>query len=235
MTGNDAKRERLAEGAAATAAVRRRCTRYTCGMTTAAATPHTTLQRVAVYCASNEGAHPDYVHAARALGTLLANRGIAVVYGGGRTGLMGAVADAAMAAGGEVIGVMPHGLVEREVAHRGITSLQVVDSMHERKALIAELADAFIAMPGGLGTLEELFETWTWATLGVHRKPLGLLDTRQFWEPLLSLVARLDQEGFLRGAPAEWLVRHDDPAHLLDRLMTFDPPHVRRWLSIRDT
>jgi len=117
----------------------------------------TRLSRVAIYCASNDGTRPAYVATARALGQLLATRGIAVVYGGGRTGLMGALADAAIAAGGEVIGVMPHGLVEREVAHRGITALHVVDSMHERKAMIADLADAFITMPGGIGTLEEFF------------------------------------------------------------------------------
>jgi uncharacterized protein (TIGR00730 family) len=193
------------------------------------------LRRVAVYCASNDGARPVYVAAAQALGTLLAQRGITVVYGGGRTGLMGALADAAMAAGGEVIGVMPHGLVEREVAHKGITSLQVVDSMHERKAMIAELADAFITMPGGIGTLEEFFETWTWATLGVHRKPIGLLDCDDFWSPLLSLLDRLEGEGFLRGTPRDWLVREHDAAALLDRLSNFNAPPVRRWLRLRET
>lgn len=193
------------------------------------------LRRVAVYCGSGDGARPEYVATARALGTLLAHRGISVVYGGGRTGLMGALADAAMAAGGEVIGVMPHGLVEREVAHHGITALQVVDSMHERKAMIADMADAFVAMPGGIGTLEEFFETWTWATLGVHRKPVGLLDSAGFWSPLVALLDHLDGEGFLRGTPRDWLVRHDDPAMLLDRLATFEPPTVRRWLSLRDT
>lgn len=193
------------------------------------------LRRVAVYCASNDGAKPGYVATARDLGTLLAHRGITVVYGGGRTGLMGALADAAMAAGGDVIGVMPHGLVEREVAHRGITTLHVVDSMHERKAMIAEMADAFVTMPGGIGTLEEFFETWTWANLGVHKKPVGLLDSDGFWTPLFALLDQLEQEGFLRGTPRDWLVRHDDPAALLDRLSEFEPPMVRRWLSLRDT
>lgn len=194
-----------------------------------------TLRRVAVYCASNDGARPAYVATAQALGTLLATRGIAVVYGGGRTGLMGALADAAMKAGGEVIGVMPHGLVEREVAHRGISTLHVVDSMHERKALIAELADAFVTMPGGIGTLEEFFETWTWANLGVHRKPVGLLDTEGFWSPLIALLDQLEHEGFLRGTPRDWLVRDDDPAALLDRLGRFSPPEVRRWLRLQET
>lgn len=193
------------------------------------------LQRVAVYCASNEGARPSYVATARQLGTLLAQRGITVVYGGGRTGLMGALADAAMASGGEVIGVMPHGLVEREVAHHGITALRVVDSMHERKAMIAEMADAFVTMPGGIGTLEEFFETWTWANLGVHRKPVGLLDSDGFWNPLVTLLDQLEHEGFLRGTPRDWLVRHDDPSELLERLAAFEPPTVRRWLRMGET
>ncbi len=194
-----------------------------------------TFQRIAVYCASNDGAKPVYVDTARALGTLLAARGIAVVYGGGRTGLMGALADAAMAAGGEVIGVMPHGLVQREVAHQGITSLHVVDSMHERKALIAELADAFITMPGGIGTLEEFFETWTWAQLGVHQKPVGLLDAAQFWDPLLALLDQLNSEGFLRGTPRDWLVRSDSPVELLRALESFEPPSVRKWIRLGET
>lgn len=194
-----------------------------------------TLQRVAVYCASNDGARPAYLAMARTLGTVLAERGLTVVYGGGRTGLMGALADAAMAAGGEVIGVMPHGLVEREVSHQGITSLQIVDSMHERKAMIAEMADAFITMPGGIGTLEEFFETWTWAQLGVHRKPVGLLDAEGFWDPLMVLLDQLEHEGFLRGTPREWLVRDTDPAALLAALETFEPPQVRRWLRLSDT
>lgn len=194
-----------------------------------------TLRRVAVYCASNDGARPAYVATARALGVLLAERGIAVVYGGGRTGLMGALADAAMAAGGEVVGVMPHGLVEREVAHDGLTSLRVVDSMHERKAMIAELADAFITMPGGIGTLEEFFETWTWANLGVHRKPVGLLDTEGFWRPLLALLDQLEGEGFLRGTPRDWLVRESDPSALLDALARFEAPVVRRWMRMGET
>lgn len=194
-----------------------------------------TLNRIAVYCASNDGAKPAYLETARALGTLLAERGITVVYGGGRTGLMGALADAAMAAGGEVIGVMPHGLVQREVAHHGITELRIVDSMHERKALIAELADAFITMPGGIGTLEEFFETWTWAQLGVHRKPIGLLDAARFWDPLMALLEQLHGEGFLRGTPRDWLVRHDDAAALLAALESFEPPPVRRWLRLGET
>ena len=194
-----------------------------------------TLQRVCVYCASNDGARPEYLAAARALGTLLAERDLALVYGGGRVGLMGAIADAALAAGGEVIGVIPHALVQREVAHNGLTALHVVDSMHERKSLMAELSDAFIALPGGLGTLEEFFETWTWAQLGVHRKPVGLLDVAQYWQSLVKMLEHAEAEGFLRGTPREWLVMETDAAVLLDRMSTFELPPARRWLRLGDT
>lgn len=198
------------------------------------ATPRS-LQRVAVYCASNGGVRPEYMACASALGTRLAQRGVTVVYGGGRVGLMGALADAALAAGGDVIGVMPHGLVQREVAHHGLTALHVVDSMHERKAMIADLADAFITLPGGLGTLEELFETWTWAQLGVHRKPVGLFNVSDFWTPLIALLDHVGQEGFLRGNPREWLVIDDDAESMLNRLQAFDAPNVRQWLRLRET
>lgn len=190
---------------------------------------------MAVYCASNDGARPEYLEQAKALGTLMAQRGLTVVYGGGRVGLMGALADAALAVGGEVIGVMPHGLVQREVAHHGLTALRVVDSMHERKAMIAELADAFITLPGGLGTLEEFFETWTWAQLGVHQKPIGLLDVAGYWAPLLALLEHVDAEGFLRGTPREWLVVSDDASSMLTRLQSFNPPTVRRWIRLGET
>lgn len=194
-----------------------------------------TLQRVCVYCASNDGIRPAYLAAARQLGTLLAERGVALLYGGARIGLMGAMANAALEAGGEVVGVMPHGLVEREVAHNGLTALHVVDTMHERKALLAEMADAFIALPGGLGTLEELFETWTWAQLGVHHKPVGLLDVGSYWQPLVTMLDHIEAEGFLRGKPNEWLVIDDDPTRMLDRIATFDPPHARKWLRMGET
>jgi len=190
---------------------------------------------VAVYCASNAGVRPEYVECARALGTLLAQRGLTVVYGGGRVGLMGALADAALAAGGDVIGVMPHGLVQREVAHHGLTALRVVDSMHERKAMIAELADVFITLPGGVGTLEEFFETWTWAQLGVHRKPIGLLDVSGYWAPLLALLEHVEAEGFLRGNPREWLVVSDDASSMLAQLQRFQAPAVRRWSRLGES
>ncbi len=194
-----------------------------------------TLQRVCVYCASNDGVRSEYLAAARQMGTVIAQRGYALVYGGGGTGLMGALANATLAAGGEVIGVMPHALVQREAAHQGLTALHVVDSMHERKAMLTEMADAFIALPGGLGTLEEFFETWTWAQLGVHHKPVGLLDVAQYWQSLVTMLTHMEAEGFMRGTPQEWLVMETDPARLLDRLVTFEPPQARRWLRLGDT
>ncbi len=194
-----------------------------------------TLQRVCVYCAMNDGVRPEYLSAARRIGALLAERDCALVYGGGGVGLMGAMADAALAAGGEVIGVMPHALVQREAAHRGLTALHVVDTMHERKAMMAEMADAFIALPGGLGTLEELFETWTWAQLGVHHKPVGLLDVAGYWSPLVTMLDHMEAEGFLRGTPRDLLIVESEPERLLDRMATFDGPRVRRWLRLGET
>lgn len=193
------------------------------------------LARVCVYCASNDGVRPAYMNAARAFGRLLAERGIEVVYGGGRSGLMGALADGAMDAGGRVTGVMPHALVEREVAHRGLTALHVVDSMHTRKAMLADMADAFVALPGGIGTLEEFFETWTWAQLGVHRKPVGLLNVDGFWTPLVALLDHLAGEGFLRGTPRDSLLVRDDGHAMLQALEAFEPPVVRRWLKPGET
>ena len=193
------------------------------------------LARVCVYCASNDGARPAYIAAARAFGRLLAERGIEVAYGGGRSGLMGALADAAMEAGGTVIGVMPHALVEREVAHTGLSRLHVVDSMHTRKAMLADMADAFVALPGGIGTLEEFFETWTWAQLGVHRKPVGLLNVDGFWDPLVALIDHLSAEGFLRGTPRDSLRVHADGDAMLQAFASFEPPEVRRWLMPGET
>ena len=195
----------------------------------------TSIRRVCVYCASNDGAQPVYLEAARDFGRTLAERRISLVYGGGRVGLMGALADGAMAAGGEVIGVMPHALVQREAAHHGITKLHIVDSMHTRKAAMADLADAFVAMPGGIGTLEEFFETWTWAQLGVHTKPIGLLNVADFWRPLVALLDHLETEGFLRGAPRQSLLVHDDGKTMLEALASFIAPPVRPWLQMGET
>jgi uncharacterized protein (TIGR00730 family) len=165
------------------------------------------------------------------LGAELARRGIGVVYGGGNVGLMGVVADAALAAGGEVIGVIPHGLVARELAHRGVTELHVVNSMHERKALMASFSDAFIAMPGGFGTLEEFCEAVTWTQLGVHSKPCGVLNVAGFYDALLAFFAHALGEQFLRPTHGDIVVAEADPLRLIDRLGAWIPPNVARWIA----
>lgn len=157
-----------------------------------------TLRAIAVFCGSSFGTDPAYAEAARLTGRTLAERGIDIVYGGGHVGLMGTVADAALHAGGRVIGVIPRQLHDRELAHRGLTELRVVESMHERKALMAELSDAFIALPGGAGTLEEITEQWTWAQLTIHAKPSGFLDTAGFWSPMRAMLDSMVGSGFVR-------------------------------------
>jgi uncharacterized protein (TIGR00730 family) len=186
---------------------------------------------VCVFCAANPGAHPRYREQAAAMGRALARAGRRLVYGGGRTGLMGALADGALEAGGEVIGIMPRHLVDREVAHTGLTQLRVVASMHERKALLAELSDGFVAMPGGLGTLEELFEIWTWGQLGLHRKPYGLLQVEEFFTPLLTFLDHAVDAGFIRAENRAMLVVDDDPATLITRMESVRLPALPRWLD----
>lgn len=173
---------------------------------------------VCVYCGSRDGERIGYAEAARALGRAIGQRGWRLVYGGGRVGLMGIVADAALAAGAEAIGVIPRSLVRREVGHAGLSRLEVVDTMHERKQRMAEQADAFVALPGGLGTLEELFETWTWRHLGYHAKPLGLLNSSGFYQPLLGFLEHTAAEGFVDSAQMGMLAVDDDPERLLDTL-----------------
>lgn len=189
------------------------------------------LHTVCVFCAANPGTHPRYVERAAAMGRHLAQSKRRLVYGGGRTGLMGALADAALDAGGEVIGIMPRHLVDREVAHTGLTELRIVASMHERKALLAELSDGFLAMPGGLGTLEELFEIWTWGQLGLHRKPYGLLQVEGFFAPLLDFLDRAVTAGFIRAENRDMLVVDDDPAALIARMESARVLPVPRWLD----
>jgi uncharacterized protein (TIGR00730 family) len=186
------------------------------------------MQRLCVFCGSNPGHDPAYARSAAQLGRVLAERGIGLVYGGGRVGLMGQLADAALAAGGEVIGVIPQALVEREVGHRGLTQLRVVDSMHARKALMGELAAGFIALPGGVGTLEELFEVWSWATLGLHRKPCGLLDVGGFFAPLVDFLDRQVQAGFIHPAYRAMLAVASTPEELLDAFAAYEPP-AEKW------
>lgn len=193
------------------------------------------MPALCVFCGSSFGARPEYLDAARALGRAAAERGIGIVYGGARVGLMGAVADAALEAGGTVIGVIPHALVAREVAHEGLTALHVVDSMHERKARMAALADAFVALPGGVGTLEELFEIWTWAHLGVHAKPCAVLDVAGFWGPLLAALDGMVAEGFVRPHVRELLVEASTPDELFARLAAYEPTPTVQWLAADET
>jgi hypothetical protein len=189
------------------------------------------VRRICVFSGSSSGCIGDYRDAAEHLGALLANRGIGLVYGGASVGLMGAVADAAMAAGGEVIGVIPHALVQREVAHTGLRDLRVVDSMHERKAMMAELSDAFIALPGGIGTFEELFEVWTWTQLGAHAKPCGLLNVHGFYDKLLDFLDHVVTQGFLKPHDRHLLSAAQEPAALLDQLAAYRASPEVQWIT----
>lgn len=174
---------------------------------------------ICVYCGSRAGARPAYATAARQLGRLIGERGHGLVYGGGNVGLMGIVADAVLAAGGMVVGVIPQALVEREVGHQGLSEQHVVPNMHVRKQMMAERADAFIAMPGGIGTLEELYEVWTWRQLGYHDKPVGLLNVERYFDDLLRFMDRTVAEGFLDLAQRQMPLVESDPARLLDRVL----------------
>jgi hypothetical protein len=176
-----------------------------------------------------------YAEAARSLGRLLARDGIGLVYGGGSVGLMGEVADAALHAGGEVTGVIPHALWAREVGHRGLTDLRIVETMHERKAMMADLADAFIALPGGLGTLEEIFEIWTWAQLGLHAKPLGFLDVSGFFTPLMVFLDRAVRERFVKEPYRSIALIDADAERLLRRFDEWTPPRVEKWITRDET
>jgi len=186
----------------------------------------TVLRRLCVFCGAQPGARPAYREAAAAFGWLLAESGIGVVYGGASIGLMAAVADAALEAGGEVIGVIPQALVDREVAHHGLSDLRIVHSMHERKALMAELSDGFVALPGGVGTLEELFEVWTWSHLGLHRKPCALLDVQGFYSGLHTFVDHMESEGFLRPGVRDMLIVEREGPRLLTALRGYRAPPV---------
>jgi hypothetical protein len=189
------------------------------------------ITSVAVYCASSPGFDLAYARAAGRLGTLLAERGIEVVYGGGHVGLMGVIADAALSAGGEVHGVITRALEAKEIAHRGLTSLAVAETMHERKAAMADRADAFVMLPGGLGTFDEFFEVVTWTQLGIHVKPCGVLDVAGFFAPLRAQLDAMTGAGFLRAEHRDMVLIDDDPAVLLDRLAAWTPPQVQKWLD----
>ncbi len=186
-----------------------------------------------MFCGSSPGGRPEYAETAEALGRLCASRGLEVVYGGAHVGLMGALADAALGGGGKVIGVIPNRLVEAEIAHAGLTKLHIVDTMHERKALMAELSDAVIALPGGTGTLDELFEMFTWSQLGLHRMPIGLLDVADYWQPLLRFLEHSVNERFLRAEHFETMLIDRDPGFLLDRLASHQPLALNKWMDRR--
>jgi len=190
------------------------------------------VTRVCVFCGSGAGARAEYAEAARAVAGELARRGIGLVTGGGSVGLMGVVADAALALGVEVIGVIPRALARREVAHAGLTELRVVESMHERKALMASLVDGFVALPGGIGTLEETFEVLSWAQLGIHSKPIGALNVAGYWDNLIRFLAHSVQERFVRPEYRDLIQFAPTPAALLDGLEAWHPPSfARAWLS----
>jgi len=189
------------------------------------------MPRICVFTGSSEGRRPSYRAAAGDLGRILVQRGFELVYGGARVGLMGAVADAVLAAGGRVIGVIPEALVAREVAHTGLTELRVVSSMHERKATMADLSDGFIALPGGWGTLEELFEVLTWGQLGLHGKPCGLLNVDGYFDPLLAFLRHAVDEQFVRREYEPWMPVCERADDLLDRFAAFEPPRVRKWID----
>ena len=190
--------------------------------------------RICVYLGSSPGARPVYREAAEQFGTLLAERGIGLVYGGGTVGLMGVIADTVCAAGGEVIGVIPEALRAREHVHQGISELHVVQTMHERKALMAKLADGFVTLPGGIGTFEEMFEAWCWSQLGYHAKPCGLLDVAGFYGKLSAFIDQVVEEGFLQPRHRAMLLIERDPEALLDRMAQYLPPPTEHWLSDKD-
>lgn len=193
------------------------------------------MQSVCVFCGSSMGNDPAYTEAARSLGTTLAEANIRLIFGGGHVGLMGEISNAALAAGGDVIGVIPKFLVERELAHEGLTDLRIVGSMHERKALMADLSEGFIALPGGTGTLEEFFEVLTWAQLGEHEKPCGLLNVAAYFDPLLAVFDQMVGRGFLSESNRALLLVESVPDRLLQRFDYYVPPKTTKWMDPSET
>jgi uncharacterized protein (TIGR00730 family) len=189
------------------------------------------LRSVAVYCGSNQGTEPVYARAAASLGRVLAERGIRLVYGGGDVGLMGVLADAVREAGGEVLGVITRALVDREIAHPGLTGFTVVETMHERKAAMSDAADAFVMLPGGYGTFDEFFEAVTWTQLGIHAKPCGVLDVAGYFGPLRAMLDVATRHGFIKPVHRDLVITDDDPARLLDRLAAWTPVTTDKWLD----
>jgi uncharacterized protein (TIGR00730 family) len=192
------------------------------------------METVCVFCGSRDGSRPSYKAAAERMGATLARRGLGLVYGGGQVGMMGALADAALKEGGKVVGVIPKALVRREDAHTGISELHVVGSMHERKKLMADLSDGFVALPGGYGTLEEFLEVLSWAQLGIHQKPCGLLDVDGFFESLSSLFDKAVVEGFVSPDHRSLVLMEKDPQLLLDTMHRYAPPKTKKWVGRQD-
>ncbi|MDE1182756.1 TIGR00730 family Rossman fold protein [Paraburkholderia sp.] len=192
------------------------------------------MKSVCVYCGSSSGARPVYAEAARAFGLALVAADLTLVYGGGKVGLMGIIADTVMAAGGRVVGVIPELLVSKEVGHDGLSELHVVADMHQRKKMMADLSDAFVAMPGGAGTLEELFEVFTWAQLGYHQKPVALLNIEGFYDPLIQMLSHTVEEGFMRATYLDMLQADAEPAGLIDKLRLYQAPAADKWAVNRD-
>lgn len=192
------------------------------------------MKAICVYCGSSPGTTDSYAAGARRLAAQLVGENLNLVYGGGNIGLMGIVADEVMRLGGQVTGVIPQALLDKEVGHKGLSQLHVVKNMHERKAMMAELSDAFIAMPGGIGTLEELFEVFTWSQLGFHEKPLGLLNIDGFYDGLMTFLEHTVSQGFLRPVHLDILFKEDDPAVLLQKFQGYQPVHLKKWLAPQD-
>lgn len=193
------------------------------------------MKRLCVYCGSSPGSHPDYTEAAKDMARALVKRNIDLVYGGASVGVMGVIANTVLAEGGHVIGIIPQALVDREVAHTGLTDLRVVTSMHERKTLMAELSDGFIALPGGLGTLEEIFEILTWAQLGLHQKPCGLLNIRDYYRSLIEFLDHAVAERFVKDAHRAMLLVEEQPGRLLERFARYNAPPVAKWVDQAST
>lgn len=190
------------------------------------------MKRICVFCGSSKGVRGEYAAAAKALGQAFVRRNISLVFGGSNVGLMGVIADTVLEAGGEVIGVIPQGLVAKEVAHQNLTEQHIVNSMHERKALMAELSDAFIAMPGGMGTFDEFCEILTWAQLGIHQKPCGILNVENYFTPLLTMFDHAMNEGFLRDTHRALVLEAREPEQLLEALAKYQPQFAEKWLDL---
>jgi uncharacterized protein (TIGR00730 family) len=193
------------------------------------------MKRLCVFCGSSPGNNPEFMAAARRTGRLIANRGLGLVYGGGGRGMMGAVADGALEALGDTIGVIPRGLFAREGLHTGLGRLEVVETMHERKALMAELSDGFVTLPGGIGTMEELFEIWTWTQIGVHGKPAGILNLHGYYDGLLMFLDGMVANGYLRPEQREVVLVDDDPGRLIERVLNHRPRIHEKWMDAQHT